>query len=156
MTDQAINADARNNAIDATTRVTTLMALTEELTAIITRENALLEARRPQEISALQSDKARLAAAYAQSIRLIAADRSNVAGAGSDLIERLRELTRTFETHASHQRALLDGARAASESVMKAIAEEAGKSVTAPGYGAPGREAQRARDTAPLILDNKA
>lgn len=137
-------------AIDATTRVKTLIALTEELTAIISRENDLLEARRPKEISALQPDKARLAAAYAQSIRHVASDRSSVAGAGDGLIDKLREITKTFEARALRQRALLDGARVASESVLKAVAEEAGKS-NAPGYGQA-----RSASVAPLVLDNKA
>lgn len=137
-------------APDATTRVKTLIALTEELTAIIARENELLHARRPQDLTALQPDKARLAAAYAQSIRHIAADRSSVAGAGEGLIDKLREITRTFEARAQHQRALLDGARAASESVLRAVADEAGKA-DEPGYGA-----KRAVNAAPLILDSKA
>jgi len=137
-------------AIDAATRVKTLIALTEELTAIISRENDLLAARRPQEISALQPDKARLAAAYAQSIRHVAADRSSVAGAGESLIDQLREITKTFEARAQRQRALLDGARAASESVLRAVAEEAGKTDET-GYGV-----KRAANAAPLILDSKA
>lgn len=137
-------------AIDAATRVKTLIALTEELTTIIVRENELLEARRPREISALQPDKARLAATYAQSIRHVAADRSSVAGAGDGLIDKLREITKTFEARAQRQRALLDGARAVSESVLKAVAEEAGKT-NAPGYGQP-----RAANAAPLVIDNKA
>jgi len=136
--------------LDASTRVKTLIALTEELSAIISRENELLEARRPKEISALQPDKARLAAAYAQSIRHVAADRSSFASAGAGLIDELREITKTFEARAQHQRALLDGARAASESVLKAVAEEAGKT-NEPGYGA-----RRAAATAPLVLDSKA
>lgn len=135
--------------LDATSRVKTLIALTEELTAIMVRENDLLEARRPREISALQPDKARLAAAYAQSIRDVAADRASVSGADDSLIDTLRELTTIFEKRARHQRALLDGARAASESVMKAIAEEAGKTAE-PGYGA------RKSAAAPLVLDDKA
>lgn len=138
-----------SETLDATTRVKTLIALTEELTAIISRENAALEARRPKEIAALQPDKARLAAAYATSIRQVAADRASVAGAGEALIEQLREMTRTFESRAQHQRALIDGARAASESVMKAIAEEAGRSNDA-GYGA------KRAGAAPLVLDSKA
>lgn len=137
-------------ALDAATRVKTLIALTEELTAIISRENDLLAARRPQEISALQPDKARLAAAYAQSIRHVAADRSSVAGAGDGLIDQLREITKTFEARAQRQRALLDGARAASESVLRAVAEEAGKTGDS-GYGA-----RRAATAGPLILDSKA
>ncbi len=135
--------------IDPATRVKTLIALTEELTAIITRENELLSSRRPKEISALQPDKARLAAAYAQSIRHVAADRSSVSGAGDGLIARLKEITRTFEERAQLQRALLDGARAASESVVRAIAEEAGKTAE-PRYGA-------ARGASgPIVIDDKA
>ncbi len=136
--------------LDATTRVKTLIALTEELTAIICEENELLAARRPQEISPLQSDKARLAAAYAQSIRHVAADRSGVTAAGEGLIAQLRDLTKTFEARAQHQRALLEGARAAGESVLKAIAEEAG-AANQPGYGA-----RRALVPAPLVIDDKA
>ncbi|HNR75493.1 MAG TPA: hypothetical protein PKM48_00050 [Parvularculaceae bacterium] len=136
-------------ALDAAARVKTLIALTEELTAVIIRENAALEARRPQDLAALQPDKSRLAAAYAQSIRAVAADRSSVTGAGDGLIAELREMTKAFEARAERQRALIDGARAASESVMKAIAEEAGKTAE-PGYGA------RRANAAPLILDNKA
>lgn len=135
--------------IDPATRVQTLIALTEELTAIIVQENELLASRRPKELSALQPDKARLAAAYAQSIRHIAADRSSVAEAGEGLIAKLRELTRTFEERAQHQRALLDGARAASESVLKAVAEEAGRTAE-PGYGA------RRATAAPLVIDDRA
>jgi hypothetical protein len=135
--------------LDPATRVKTLIALTEELTAIITRENDLLSARRPREISALQPDKARLAAAYAQSIRHVAADRSSVSGAGDGLIAKLKEITTTFEERARHQRALLEGARAASESVVRAVAIEAGKTCE-PRYGA-----SRAA-TAPLVVDDKA
>lgn len=138
-------------AIDSTTRVKTLIALTEELTSIISRENELLEARRPQEISAMQPDKARLAAAYAQSIRQVAADRASVSGAGETLIARLREITELFQSRAQRQRSLLEGARAASESVLKAVAEE----VAAPasvGYG----KARAAASAAPLVLDDQA
>jgi len=138
-------------APDAATRVETLIALTEELSGIISRENELLAARRPGELSVLQPDKARLAAAYAQSIRQIAADRSSVAGAGEDLITQLKEITRTFEARTQHQRALLDGARAASESVLRAVTEEAAQSAKAPGYGPA-----RAMSAPPLVLDNKA
>lgn len=135
--------------LDPATRVKTLIALTEELTAIITRENELLSARRPREISELQPDKARLAAAYAQSIRHVAADRTSVSGAGEGLIAKLKEITKTFEERARHQRALLDGARAASESVVRAVAEEAGKTAE-PGYG------QVRGATAPIVVDDKA
>ena len=96
---------------DAGARVKALIDLTEELTAIVTRENELLTTRRPSELAPLQAEKARLAAAYAQSIRAVAADRVAVAGAGPDLIEQLREITRTFESRARRQRKRCPGDR---------------------------------------------
>lgn len=123
---------------DAATRVRTLIALTEELADIIGRENELLASRRPKEIAPLQHDKARLAAAYAQSIRQIAVDRSLVAGAGDALIERLRDITQSFEERAEAQKALLDGARRAAEGVVKAVAAEAAKPISYSRSGAPG------------------
>jgi hypothetical protein len=135
--------------LDPVMRVRTLIALTEELTAIVTRENELLATRRPKELAPLQADKARLAAAYAQSIRLVANDRAAVAGAGDALIAQLRDLTKTFEARAERQRALIEGACAAGESVVRAIAEEAGRRSES-GYGA-GRAG-----AAPLVIDSKA
>jgi hypothetical protein len=111
--------------LDAASRVRTLIALTEELTAVFDRENDALKSRRPRDIAPLQADKARLAAAYAQSIRAIAADRSLVQGASEGLMEKLKSITRVFENRAAEQRALLDGAAKASEGVLKAVAEEA-------------------------------
>ena len=134
---------------DAAARVKALIDLTEELTAIVTRENELLATRRPAELAPLQADKARLAAAYAQSIRAVAADRLQMAGAGPDLIEQLKELTRTFETRAQRQRALLDGARVAGESVVRAIASETAS--RSDQYGAA-----RTDRSAPLVLNEKA
>jgi hypothetical protein len=133
--------------MDPAFRVKTLIALTEELTSIISRENALLAERRPQAILPLQDDKARLAAAYAQSIRQIAMDRTSISGAGAALIEELKSITRAFEERATEQRALLDGARRASEGVMRAVAAEA--AAPAPGYDG------RAERT-PIILDRQA
>ncbi|MCA8888459.1 MAG: hypothetical protein KDA46_06515 [Parvularculaceae bacterium] len=134
-------------AIEATTRVKTLIALTEELTSIIEQENTLLHERRPQAIAPLQNDKARLAAAFAQSIREIARDRASVAGASDALMIKLRELTATFEQRAEEQHALLDGARTATESVLKAVADETREKPASYGDGAD--------KTAPLILNQR-
>ncbi len=152
--------DAISNETDrdeAALRVRALMALTEELTDIIVEENACLQDRRPAAIAPLQADKARLAAAYAQSIREIAADRGAVSMAGDNLLQKLRELTRTFEGAALRQRALLDGASRAAEGVLRIVAEEAGRA-------APGAEARysacaaptQALPHAPIVIDAKA
>ena len=122
--------------ISPNARVEALIALTEELAAIFAKENAALSQRRPVEIYPLQADKARLAAAYAQSIRSIAADRSLVAGAGDSLMQRLKAITLDFEARAGEQRALIDGARRAAEGVLRAVAEEAAAAGSTPAYGA--------------------
>ncbi|MGE0408842.1 MAG: hypothetical protein AB7P23_06215 [Amphiplicatus sp.] len=139
--------------MDSTSRVRTLIALTEELAAIFSSENAALLARRPSELAPLQVDKARLAAAYAQSIREIAADRSLVDGAGDLLLENLKSVTQLFEKRAVEQRVLLDGARLASEGVMRAVAAEAGAAAKGPAYR---RDDAAPKGAAPIAFDEKA
>jgi hypothetical protein len=138
-------------ASEATQRVADLIALTEALSSLFERENEALDARRPGDLAPLQEEKARLAAAYAQSIREIAADRGVVAGAGGALLEKLRTLTRTFEERAEKQAGLLDGARRASEGVLKAVAQAAARASASPAYGGNGAQA-----AAPLAVNSKA
>lgn len=142
-----------NVEIDATARVKTLIALTEELSAIFDRENDALKTRRPKEIAPLQADKARLAAAYAQSIRDVAAERGVVAGVGEALMVKLRELTVAFERRAAEQRALLSGAAAAAEGVLKAVADSVGSKDANPAY-APGD--RTSAPTAAISIDERA
>ncbi|HBS32358.1 MAG TPA: hypothetical protein DEA40_11545 [Parvularcula sp.] len=108
-------------------RVRALIDLTESLSDIVTRENDILATRRPRELATLQAEKARLASAYAGAIRDIARDRAAVAEAGGPLIEKLRELTKTFEGCALRQQALLEGATKAGEGLVRAVAGEAGR-----------------------------
>ena len=135
----------------STTRIETLIALTEDLSVIFEKENELLRTRRPQEILPLQEDKARLAAAYAQSIRDVAQDRADIAGANSALLETLRDITRRFEKNANEQRALLDGARHATEGVLRAIADEAENENDA-NYA----DKSAAKSSAPIVLNERA
>lgn len=158
MTPAPINSPFDDDARDeAALRVRALMALTEELTDIIVEENACLQDRRPAAIAHLQADKARLAAAYAQSIREIASDRSAVSMAGDNLLRKLRELTRTFEGAALRQRALLDGASRAAEGVLRIVAEEAGRVTPGaePRYSASAA-ASPVASHAPIVIDAKA
>lgn len=134
--------------MDPTTRIEALIALTEELTSIFSRENVALASRRPVEIFPLQADKARLAAAYAQTIRAIAADRTLMLGASEGLMQHLKTITLDFEARAGEQRALLDGARMAAEGVLRAVAAEAGAAKASASYRGP----LAAPDTAPLPL----
>jgi len=138
--------------IDAAQRVKTLIALTEELTSIFERENEALKTRRPSAIAPLQEDKSRLAAAYAQSIRAIAADRGLMRGASGLLMEKLKTITRTFERRAEEQRALLEGAGAAAEGLLKAVAAEAASADGSPAYANNRAEPARA---AALSIDER-
>lgn len=123
------------HTIDPTERVRALIDITQSLSAIFAQENELLETRRPREIAPLQAEKARLAAAYAQSIRDVAQNRATVQTADSGLLAELRDITASFEERAAHQRTLLEGAAKAGEGVVKAIADEAAAQQQSQCYG---------------------
>lgn len=144
------------SVVDPTSRVKALIALTEELTSIFVQENESLKTRRPGAIAPLQSDKARLAGAYAQSIRQIAKDRGLVDAAGDELLADLKEITRTFEQRVAEQRALLGGAQKASESVLRAVAEEAATDKASGQYNNAGTTNDTNRQNAALALNEQA
>jgi len=137
---------------DAVERIKSLIEITESLSNIFVKENNLLSTQRPAAIAPLQDEKARLAAAYAQSIRDIAASRSIVDGADAGLLAKLRTITKTFEERAADQHALLEGARQAAEGVVKAVAEEAASAREQVSYGDHASPAE----PAPIILDESA
>ena len=97
---------------DAESHVGALIDITLSLSAIVEQENEALVARRTGDIAPLQAEKARLAAAYAQSIRAVAANRAAASSADPGLLSRLRALTESFEAMALRQRDLLDGSSA--------------------------------------------
>lgn len=104
-----LDAASRPSAAE---RVRTLIDLTESLAQIFEEENLALAERRPADIEPLQAEKARLAAAYAQSVKAVAADRIGVSGVGLDLLGRLRAATEGFEARAARQKGLLERAGA--------------------------------------------
>lgn len=106
-------AHAENSAgpeADPAARIAALIEITRSLNAIFEEENAALAESRQRDLAPLQPDKARLAAAYAQSVRFIAAERGRVSAVSADLMAQLRASTEAFEALAARQRALLDGA----------------------------------------------
>lgn len=125
-------------------RVRALIDLTEKLSAIIAQENDLLATRRPRDMAPLQGEKARLASAYAEAIRTVAADRQSVSGASAPLIEKLRELTKTFEGCAMRQQSLLGAAKQAGEGLVRAVAQEAA------------RTAETAYASGAIVIDERA
>lgn len=144
------NAQAASS--DAVERIKSLIEITESLSSIFVEENHLISTQRAAAIAPLQDEKARLAAAYAQAIRDIAASRSIVDGADASLLGKLRNITKTFEARAADQHVLLEGARQAAEGVVKAVAEEAASARGQISYGDDASSAE----PAPIILDESA
>ena len=138
--------------MEAVDRIKSLIELTESLSDIFVEENILLSTQRPSAIAPLQEEKARLAAAYAQSIREVATSRTAVSGADSALLRKLRTITKTFQERAADQHALLEGARQAAEGVVNAVAEEAAKDKQPSKYAGDAG----AVTPAPIILDESA
>ncbi len=97
-------------AVGADMRVQSLIDITKALDLIFEEENTALEASRPEDAAAFQPEKARLAAAFAQSIRDIAADRIGIGAVDGELLAELRQTTLAFEARAARQKALLDAA----------------------------------------------
>ena len=120
-----MSADQSENPQSAEEHVRSLIALTESLSEIFASENDILIAQRPSDIAALQQDKARLAAAYAQSIRDAALNPGLVQSAQPALLSELRAITKTFEDRAERQRTLLQGAQNAAQGIIRAISDEA-------------------------------
>lgn len=136
------------------TRVQSLIEITQSLTTIFEQENTLLASQRPREIAPLQAEKARLAAAYAQSIRDIATNRGLVDNADEMLLATLKEITQSFEERAREQETLIDSAKRASEGVVKAVAKEASALNGRPQYGeTPSNTTHQAP---PISLDESA
>ena len=142
-----------NAASDAETRVKSLIDITTALGDILLRENELLENQRAREIAPLQTEKVRLAAAYAQAIRDVAQNRALVSNADSILLQELREITKLFEERAANQRALLKGASMAAEGIVKAVAAEASAANECAAYGG---NAPRETASAPISIDESA
>ena len=95
---------------DPADQVRTLIELTESLARIFEKENLAIAEKRPDDLGPLQPEKARLAAAYAQSIRAVASDRTRIASVGADLLSHLRAATESFEARAARQKGLLERA----------------------------------------------
>lgn len=146
MTQTAVNADERVRA---------LIEITQSLTTIFGKENTILRTGRPREMEPLQAEKARLAAAYASSIRDVAQDRGAVADADGALLTELRAITRTFEARAAEQKALLEGAQQATSGVLKSVAAEAAAARDAAGYD-PNKSAGTGDKAAPIAINERA
>ena len=122
------------HADDAADRVDQLITLTERLTGLMRDDLADLEARRPS--LARAEELGRLANIYRHESTRVRRDPSLIAGAPAGDRARLRAATETFDATLNRHAGAVEAARAVSEGLIRAIAEEMGRSrPTASGYG---------------------
>lgn len=108
ITDAAIAEAQTPLPTDPTRQVQNLIEITTSLNTIFEQENDAFTSKRADDVTPLQAEKARLAAAYATSIQLVAANRHAMSAVDASLLTTLREITSDFEAHALRQRDLLD------------------------------------------------
>lgn len=126
-------------ANDPAHRAEQMIMLTDQLTLLIERETALIEAREPPLTGEAGEEKARLANLYRQEMTRIAAQRDLVAGVPPKTLAALRASTVRFRAAlVTHERALT-AVKEICEGIVHAIAEEVANVKAGPrAYGASG------------------
>ena len=136
-------------------RVEQLIALTERLIELMSRDTADFEARRPQDAAGRADETGRLANLYRHESMRVKREPLLIKGAPADRRQRLTELTQQLDAVLRRHALALEAAKTVTEGLVKAIAEEAAaQRQSAAGYG-PG--AAPARTTpSPLALNRRA
>lgn len=111
-------------AADAADRVEQLTALTRRLTDLLAEEARSFEARRPHEVAARVDETGKLANAYRHETARIKADPSLIAGAPVADRRALIAATETFEAVLARHGRAVGAAKAISEGLVHAIAQE--------------------------------
>ena len=144
-------------AIDAGDRADQLLTLTERLTALLTRETAAFERRRPHEAAPTLEETGRLANLYRHEAARVRADPGLLSGASPEQRLRLVRATQAFDaTCRRHERAV-SAARTVTEGMVKAIADEVAASrAPAPAYGPGATAVAAAAATSAITLNQRA
>jgi hypothetical protein len=138
------------HADDAADRVDQLITLTERLTDLMREDLADLEARRPS--LARAEELGRLANIYRHESTRVRRDPSLIAGAPVVDRSRLKAATERFDATLTRHAAAVEAARTVSEGLVRAIAEEVGRSrPAASGYGPRPSQA----DSPPLAYNKR-
>ena len=145
----AISAD---NAAD---RVEQLISLTERLTALMAQDAADFEAHQPHNAASRATESGRLANLYRHESARVRREPSLIAGAPAERRAALARATEAMEQVLQRHARALEAAKAVTEGLVRAIAEEATAQRGAAGrYGPSARVAQA--DAAPIALNRQA
>ena len=137
-------------------RAAQMVALTEQLTSLISQETGLILAREPPLQGEPGDQKARLANLYRQEMTRIADNRDLIRAAPAGTLERLRAATVRFRAAlVDHERALA-AVKEVSEGIVRAIAEEVARVQAGPrGYAASGGYSAPSPGAAAAVALNK-
>ena len=136
-------------------RVEQLIALTERLIELMSRDAADFEARRPQDAAGRAEESGRLANLYRHESMRVKREPALVAGAPADRRQRLTDLTQQLDAVLRRHARALDAAKTVTEGLVKAIAEEAAaQRASSAGYGPGAAPAKHA--ASPLALNKRA
>ncbi len=125
-------------------RMDQLIALTERLTALISEQLRAFEARRPQDAAINADETARLANLYCHESLRVKSEPSLLAGAPSEMRQRLIAATRSFDAVLARHGRAVEAAKTITEGLIRAIAEEVSIQRNAvAGYGSKGRQAPK-------------
>jgi len=124
------------SATDATDRVEQLITLTERLTELIALEAQAFEQHRPQDAAAQIEEVSKLANIYRHESSRVRANPDLIASAPLAQRTRLTRATEAFDAVLARQSRALGAAKAVTEGLVRAIAEEvATQRTNASSYG---------------------
>ena len=109
---------------DAADRVEQMTRLTERRTDMLAAEARAFAARRPHEVAGRAEETGRLANAYRHESMRIKADPTLIAGASAAARDRLMKATSTFEAVLARHGRAVAAAKAITEGLVHAIAQE--------------------------------
>lgn len=136
-------------------RVEQLILLTERLTSLIAEQLRAFEARRPQDAAGNAEETARLANLYRHESLKLKADPTALDGAPAEQKERLIGATRAFDAVLARHGRAVEAAKAITEGLIRAIAEEVHKQRHAVcSYGPTAMQAPR--PATPVALNRRA
>jgi hypothetical protein len=105
-------------------RVEQMIMLTERLTELIAEQSRAFEERRPQDAAATIDESARLANLYRHESMRIRGMPDMIAGASSELRQRLLVSTEAFDAVLARHGRAVQAAKTVTDGLVKAIADE--------------------------------
>ncbi|MDR3512478.1 MAG: flagellar basal body protein [Caulobacteraceae bacterium] len=137
-------------------RIQDLIALTEQLTALIAEQAQAFEGRRPQDAARNMEETSRLANIYRREAQSLRADSVQLAQAPLEQRVRLIRATEAFDAVMARQGRALTAAKTVTEGLVHAIAHEvAAQRTKGVGYG-PSGAAPRTGPVTAVTLNQRA